>query len=62
MNIDASKSAGVLLGTDIAQLICGALTYFWHIPVSGVIESSITGICIFIVAHLVPPTQQKANP
>lgn len=64
MNIDASKSAGVLLGTDLGQLIVAALQYFWHIPVSDVVAGSITGICIFVFSHIIPnqlgPTAPKA--
>jgi hypothetical protein len=54
MNLDASKSAGALLGTDVAQLIVAALQYFWHIPVSDLVSGSITGICIFVFSHLIP--------
>lgn len=54
MNIDASKSAGALLGTYVAQLVCAGLPYFAHIPINGATEASITGLCIFIFSHLIP--------
>lgn len=65
MKIDASKAGGVLIGTDVAQLIVAALQYFWHIPVSDVVAGSITGICIFVFSHLIPnqpgPTAPEAK-
>lgn len=65
MNLDASKSAGALLGTDVAQLIVAAMQYFWHIPVSDLVSGSITGICIWLFSHLIPsspgPTAPKAS-
>lgn len=65
MNIDASKSAGALLGTNVAQLICACLTYFAHIPISGTNEAAIAGICIWLFAHVIPnqpgPTAPKAS-
>jgi hypothetical protein len=62
IQIDASKSAGVLLGTDVGQLIVAALQYFWHIPVSDVVAGSITGICIFVFSHLIPNTSGPTAP
>lgn len=65
IQIDAAKSAGVLLGTDVGQLIVAALQYFWHIPVSDVVAGSITGICIWFFSHIIPnqsgPTAPKGN-
>lgn len=64
MNIDASKSAGALIGTYLAQLICVGLPYFAHIPINGATEASITGLCIFLCSHFIPnsrgPTAPKA--
>lgn len=54
MNLDPAKAGGALLGTDIAQLICAVLQYFWHIPITGTVEASITGICVFLVSHFLP--------
>lgn len=54
LKIDAAKSAGALLGTDVAQLIVASLQYFLHIPVSDVVAGSITGICIWIFSHAIP--------
>lgn len=62
MNIDASKSAGALLGTDLGQLICSSLQYFGHIPINSQTEAAIVGICIFLASHFIPsnPTQPAA--
>jgi hypothetical protein len=57
MNLDASKSAGALVGTYAAELICASLTYFAHIPISGQTEAAVTGLCIFLAAHFFPSTK-----
>ena len=59
MKLDASKSAGALLGMQLGELICAGLTYFAHIPISGVIEADITGVCIFLISHFFP---SQVNP
>lgn len=58
MNIDASKTVGAALGTDVGQLVCAALQYFWHIPVNASVEAAIVGVCVFLCSHIpLNPTQ-----
>ena len=56
MKLDAAKSAGALLGMQLGELICAALTYFAHIPISGAVEADITGVCVFLISHFLPST------
>jgi hypothetical protein len=60
--VDASKSGGALIGADLGQLICSALTYFWHIPISSSTEASIVGICIWGISHFIPSNPMPPPP
>lgn len=64
MKLDASKSAGALLGVPVAQLVCSALRYFGHVPVDPATEAEITAVVVFALSHLIPsqpgPTAPKA--
>ena len=63
MNIDASKSAGALIGGAVAQLLCASLRHFLSLPLDATTESSITVLSVFACSHLVPnPTQGQIGP
>lgn len=61
MKLDASKSAGALLGVPVAQLICSALRYFWHVPVDSATEAEITAVVVFALSHLIPSNPTNAG-
>jgi hypothetical protein len=54
MKLDASKSAGALVGGAVAQIACASLKHFASLPLDSVTESSITILCIFLASHLIP--------
>jgi hypothetical protein len=54
MKLDASKSAGALVGGAFAQIVCAALKHFANLPLDATTESSVTVLCIFSASHLVP--------
>ncbi len=54
MKLDASKSAGALVGGAFAQIVCASLKHFAHLPLDGTTESSITVLSIFVASHLFP--------
>lgn len=63
MNINASTSAGALLGGDIGTLIIKCLRYFWNIPVDDEAAGAIVSVCIFLACHLIPdPTSAGPLP
>jgi hypothetical protein len=54
MKLDASKSAGALVGGALAQIVCASLKHFANLPLDATTESSVTILCIFVASHLVP--------
>ena len=54
MKLDASKSAGALVGGAIAQILCSSLKYFAHVPIDPTTSSSVTILCIFLASHFIP--------
>lgn len=64
MKLDASKSAGALIGGAVAQLACASLKHFAALPLDATTESSITVLCVFAASHLVSsnPTQGQIGP
>jgi len=61
MKLDASKSAGALVGGAVAQLLCASLKHFAGLPLDATTESSITVLCIFTASHLVPTNPTNAG-
>jgi len=65
MKLDASKSAGALVGGAVAQIVCAALKHFANLPLDATTESSITILCVFAASHLIPndsgPTAPQGN-
>ena len=65
MKLDASKSAGALVGGAAAQIICASLKHFAHLPLDATTESSITVLAVFLASHLLPnspgPTAPEAK-
>jgi hypothetical protein len=56
MNLDASKTGAALFGTQVGGLLCAALTYYFHVPLSGEVKLDIIGLCVFLASHLIRPT------
>lgn len=65
MKLDASKSAGALVGGAIAQIVCASLKHFANLPLDATTESSVTILSVFLASHLIPnstgPTAPKAD-
>ena len=65
MKLDASKSAGALVGGAFAQIVCASLKHFANLPLDATTESSVTVLAVFLASHLIPnemgPTAPEAN-
>ena len=58
-NIDPSKAAGALFGTQVGQLVVASLTHFAHLQIDSSTAAAIIGISVFAVAHFLPSGAQK---
>lgn len=65
MKLDASKSAGALVGGAVAQIVCASLKHFANLPLDATTESSVTILSVFMASHLIPnspgPTAPKGE-
>lgn len=54
-----STAAGALIGQNVAQLICAALTGLAHWDLSTATVASISGLCIAIAGYCFPDGGRK---
>ncbi len=57
MKLDPQKTTGALAGAYIAQIVCWASSYFWHVSVPTEVSTALTGLLALVISHFpFPPT------
>ena len=57
MKLDAQKTTGIVTGMYLAQIVCWAAGYFWHVQVPPEISTALAGLAMLVLAHTLYPTQ-----
>ena len=52
MKLDPQKTTGALAATYLAQIVCWAAQYFWHVTVPDPVATAFTGLLALILVHL----------
>ena len=52
MKLDAQKTTGIVTGMYLAQIVCWAAGYFWHIGVPTQIETALGIVLSTVLAHV----------
>jgi hypothetical protein len=57
VKLDPQKTTGALAGAYIAQIVCWAANYFWHISVPLEVSTALTGLLALVISHIPFPSQ-----
>ena len=52
MRLDPQKTTGIVAGMYIAQIVCWASGYFWHIAIPAQIQTALGIVLATVLSHI----------